>query len=363
MAQTNTTVGFKSNGSRVSAAEFNQINSAVNSNADDLEGRIAALGSTTTNARLDLVEDTDTSSVNGYHTDSLPSGKENGTIAYDLDSEIPVYSSASVWYRCSDNVSIITLPVMDLFLVMGQSNADGKADINNFTGTQSEDLSSTLCYVASVNQTTKDFVDGSWGAMNVGTNTATAGNRFGPEYGMADSAIAIRSTEPVMFARDAAFLKIVKGATDLAEDWSSTFSNNYMYTAMEKGLPNGKFGLGQFGRRFRIRAMVWYQGESDAGNLTFANNYQSNLTAFLTDIRTRVGISDLPIVLCKVDYDSSPPAYLSTVRAALQSVADNDSNIEIIDTQGLGRRDSVHLDADGMFLLGQQIITKLSSML
>ena len=362
MAQTNTSIGSKSAGSGLSASEVNELNGAINSNGSDIESRVTALGSSTNEARLGAIEDTDTSSVQSYFTDSLPSNLTNGAIAYDKDAEIPVYSNAGAWFRCSDNVSLSSLPLVDVYLLFGQSNADGKAAVTNLTETPTADLSSTLCYLSGIDGS-QEFLAGTWGAINPGVNTAHASGRFGPEYGAAENAVLYRATQPTKYARDAVFLKCVKGATSLAENWDSTHVNNYMYKAMEKALPDGKFKLGQFGRRFRIRALLWYQGESDAGVQSRADNYESNLNALFSDIRTRVGLPNLPISISKVSYDSSPPTYLSTVRDALQNVADGDSNIVISDSQSYSKRDAVHLDADGMFLFGKKMFEVLDTIL
>ncbi len=356
MAQEETTIPPKSDeglgDDQLTPAEFNELTSTINSNASDISTREPEQEERTTR-----LEHTATNDIQNYATENLPSDRVDGTFAFDTSMEVPLYSRAGQWYRCSDEAPLSGFTEVDMFLVMGQSNADGKADVNNLDpGLAGLDRSNIQMYAGSADQTTLEWIPGTWGVMDVGVNTSQAGNRYGPEVGFADTIKAIvdgggNST----YSKPLAILKHAKGATDLAVNWDAP--DGYVYKAMEKSLPDAKYNLGQLNYKFNIRGLIWYQGESDAGDLSKANNYESNLNAFFLDVRTRLGVSDLPIVICKVDYtDGNEPTYLATVRQALQNVADADANIGIIDTDIYSRRDVVHLDAAGMYQLGVDIV-------
>ncbi len=366
MSQQNTSIPSKNTGGTLSSSEFNELNTTVNSNSSDAESRLltSLSDSSANNTRLTTVEGTDSGYVQKYSTPNLPTGLTNGVMAYDTSSEIPVYTKSSLWYRASDDVALNSLTEVDLFLVMGQSNADGKADINNLDSAKAGlDRSDIQMYASSANNT-PEIILGTWGVMNPGTNTAQSGNRFGPEVGFADSVKAIvDGGGNAYYSNPVAVLKFAKGATTLATDWDANYVSNFMYDGMVETIPDGKFNLGQAGFRFNIKGLIWYQGESDAFSQTNADNYEDNLNDLFLDIRTRLKVPNLPIIICKIDYAANPPTYLTEVRAAQQAVADTDSNIKIIDTSGLGRRDDVHLNAAGMYSLGESIATEFTNLL
>jgi hypothetical protein len=364
MAQTNTGIPSKGASGRLSAVNVNSIAATLNANSSDLETRAQAIETSNVPGRFKVVDDTDVSNIRTYNTEDLPTGLTDGTIVFDTMAESPVYYHTEQWHRVSDEVALNTLPEIDLFVIMGQSNADGKGQLANLTITPTVNLADTEMYFSSVDASNNnEWLPGTWDTMNVGTNTSLAPGRFGVEYGMAENFYALKSTYPDAFATHPAFLKHAKGSTDLANDWDSADAANFMYSSMEKAVADAKYNLGQKGYRVKLRGFVWFQGETDASDQTKANAYQSNLTAFIADIRARFNTPALPVVICKIAYASNPPAYLSTVQAAQQAVADNDSNIEIIDTAALARRDSVHLNADSTFTLGQSIAATFGTMI
>lgn len=336
----------------LTSSEFNTLNTTVNLNAIDLQDRLYE-----TDQRDIRLEDTQTSQVKRYSTPDLPNNKVDGTVSFDTSMEIPVYSQLGLWYRCSDDVSVSNLPEVDLFLTMGQSNADGKADINNLDPVLAAlDRSDILAYLSGVDTSNNNtFIPGTWDPMVVGVNTANVSNRFGPEVGFADTVKQLPND--LDYTNPLALMKYAKGGTKLATVWDSDFADNFMYEGLLKALPDSKFKLGQAGYKFNIKGLIWYQGESDSSNQDDADNYQANLTALLTDIRTRLLTPLLPVVICKVSYEAgSEPTYLTEVRAAQQATADADPNIGIIDTLPYSKRDVVHLDAAGMYQLGVDIV-------
>jgi len=371
MAQTTTTIPTKSQGDQLTSIEFNELTNVANNNSTDVESRITdgVSNSSTNDSRLTTEEgQSNALIIQQYHTVDLPtSGINNGVIMYDMSSEIPVYSENSEWYRCSDDVALSTLTEVDMFIVMGQSNADGKAvftSLDSKTGRSLEGLNrtGTLIHQSSINQSTKAYEEGVWEAYDPATNAAASSGRFGPELGFSDTVKAIvdgggNST----FDKPIAIMKFAKGATSLFNDWDAPSGD--CYTAMIQDIPNSKFDLGQANYKFNIRGMIWYQGESDAGSQEVADAYEANLNTLFADIRDRFDKPELPIVICKVAYETSPPTYIETVRSGQQNVADADPNIIIIDTTGYERRDAVHLGAKGMYEFGEEIAAQIPTIL
>jgi len=358
-----TSIPTKNSGDYLTAAEFNNLNDVINHNADFVTGELATLGDDipNLNSRLTAVDDTNTSNIRVYHTVDLPTGLTDGTIVFDSSAEVPVYTNNNLWYRSSDGASIDTFTEVDMFIVMGQSNADGKGDINNLdsqTGRSLEglDRTGTIIHSSSIDGSTKEYVEGTWAQIDPGVNTtAQVANRFGPELGFSDTVKAIvDGGGNAKYDKPVAILKFAKGGTNLAVDWDNPDGD--CYTAMIQDIPNGKFDLGQANYKFNIRGMIWYQGESDGSPQSRADAYEANLTAFFADVRARFNKPTLPIMICKVEwYNATRPDYLDTVRVAQQAVADADANIDIIDVAGYDRRDDVHLNAKGQYELGEAI--------
>lgn len=357
-----TTIPTKVSGDYLSAGEFNDLNDVINYNSDYATTQIESLSSNyiSLSSRTDTIIDTDTSNIQSFNTEDLPIDLTNGTIVFDAAAEVPVYIKDGTWYRCSDATSLDTFTEVDMFIVMGQSNADGKAQFINLdsqTGRSLEglDRTGTQIHMSSIDHTTREYIEGTWEQYNPGTNSSSGGDRFGPELGFTDTVKAIvdgggNST----YNKPIAIMKLAKGSTTLATNWDSPDGD--CYKAMIQDIPNSKFDLGQANYKFNIRGMIWYQGESDSYLQADADAYGANLTTLFADIRARFNKPTLPIMMCKVDWvEPSRPDYVDTVRAAQQAVADADTNIEIIDAAGYDLRDDVHLNAKGMYELGEAI--------
>lgn len=370
MPQTQTTIPTKNTGDSLTSSEFNEVNDTLNANSNDAEPRLQTIETdvTANESKVVVIEDTDTSDIKSYDTGSLPSNLTNGTIVYDTSMEVPVYTQNNAWFRASDDAALSGFTEVDMFIVMGQSNADGKADFTLLDSQTSRTLESldrtgTLIHNSSIDHTTREYIEGTWGNINPGTNTAQAADRFGPELGFTDTIKAtVDGGGNATFSNPIAIMKFTKGATDLGNNWDSPSGD--CYTAMIQDIPNSKYDLGQLNYKFNIRGMIWYQGESDAGNLTYATNYETNLNAFIADVRVRFNTPNLPIILCKIGYTAgNEPTYYTEVRDALQAVSDNDSNIDIIDTEPYDKRDTVHLNAKGMYELGEAIVPLMQALL
>ena len=367
-----TTVPTKVLSDYLTAAEFNDLNDVINHNSDFATVEITSLGDdlTSLSSRLTVVADTNTSNIQIYHTVDLPTGLTNGTIAFDSSTEVPVYSNSDLWYRSSDSASIDTFTEVDMFIVMGQSNADGKgvfADLDTQTGRSLEglDRTGTQIHLSTIDHGTKEYVEGAWGQINPGTNTAAASGRFGPEVGFTDTVKTIvDGGGDATYDKPVAILKFAKGATNLVTDWDSPDGD--CYKAMIQDIPNAKFDLGQLNYKFNIRGMIWFQGESDSSNQVVADAYEANLITFIADVRARFSKPNLPIVICQPWWDSNDagyPVYIETVRTAQQNIADVDSNINTIDTTSYDHRDVTHLNAKGMYELGEDIATLFPNIL
>ena len=116
-----------------------------------------------------------------------------------------------------------------------------------------------------------------------------------------------------------------------------------------------------------VKGMWWMQGEAEVTNSANANAYAELLSDLIDDLRadlTRISGSDLsgmPFVLGKIYRNPDPQytqfAYIDTVRAAQQKVADEKFNVFPVDCTGLKQQDGWHFRASAQAWLGEQFVS------
>ncbi|XP_009771525.1 probable carbohydrate esterase At4g34215 isoform X3 [Nicotiana sylvestris] len=101
-----------------------------------------------------------------------------------------------------------------------------------------------------------------------------------------------------------------------------------------------------------IRAMLWYQGESDTVRMSDATAYKGRMQKFFTDLRSDLGLPDLLII--QVALASGGKHYTEIVREA--QLNPDLPNIVTVDAKGLQlQKDNLHLTASSQVLLGQMM--------
>lgn len=108
-----------------------------------------------------------------------------------------------------------------------------------------------------------------------------------------------------------------------------------------------------------IQAMLWHQGEGDRGTFSPVSpvNYYHNLKAVFQACREFVGKPDLPIICGTISHHSKQ--YDPTVEAGLLRLAQEDSDLHVIDLQHATLRDDFHFDAQSSQYFGQAIYNEL----
>jgi PKD repeat protein len=102
----------------------------------------------------------------------------------------------------------------------------------------------------------------------------------------------------------------------------------------------------------KLAAVVWNQGETDAGTLAFANAYEANLTALIAAVRSN--LRDVPFVFGQLNSAYVLGSFTSTVRAAQAAVDAAVSRTTMVnqDSQSIAG-DGQHYTADGFVALGK----------
>ena len=160
-------------------------------------------------------------SINTYTKANLPLAATAGTNALVTDGTIggtPTmsYFYNGVWYRTFDN-SVITNQTIDMFILAGQSNAHGHADVVDLTSAQAtqDGLFYTSWHDNTSNaESTQNY--SSWatslvaGSTRGDSNNLVNSTKFGPELGFVSRANAINlTTQPI------GILKYAVGASEL----------------------------------------------------------------------------------------------------------------------------------------------------
>ncbi len=152
-----------------------------------------------------------------------------------------------------------------------------------------------------------------------------------------------------------AIIKHGEKGTNLVYQWNPTYGPSY--TTFKGTVADGITALQAAGYSTEVVGMLWMQGESDAFNTTAAA-YQTNLTAFIEDVRNNYG-SNLPFVIGEitrsyilngVDYT----AWMTMIADAQTAIGETDPYSEFVSTTDLVFFDGIHFDANSTVTLGER---------
>lgn len=156
-------------------------------------------------------------------------------------------------------------------------------------------------------------------------------------------------------AHNFSFVKFGVGGTSLATQWlpTATFPTNppggpNLFNQMVTYLQNAERDLGG-----HIRAIIWIQGESDAIDPTQAANYGTNLSAFITALRTHW--PNLPFVFNRLSINNSG-TYRTDVRAGQTTVANTVPGTWMVDCDDLILDSGLHFVPNDYVKLGYRFV-------
>ncbi len=137
--------------------------------------------------------------------------------------------------------------------------------------------------------------DGEKGKLTVGFG---AGSWFGPELGFG-RVVGNHFDSPILL------IKTAWGGKSLAKDFRPPSSEGETGPYYEKMIKEVKDVLGNLGKRFpelqgreyEIAGFGWHQGWNDLINDDFVKQYEKNLTNLIQDVRSDLGVKDLPVVI------------------------------------------------------------------
>lgn len=174
------------------------------------------------------------------------------------------------------------------------------------------------------------------GFVKCKTNQGDMQGFFGPELGLAEKLSELYPNETIFI------VKYAWSGTDLSTLWRSPSNNGevgQLYTPFIDFVKNSIEFLKLKNYNVKIEAMCWMQGESDSVDEMIALEYESNLTYFISDIRTELGDYASSDGIAFVDAyiaESIFWTHYKTINAAKQAVADTSPMNTVIDTISKG---------------------------
>lgn len=254
------------------------------------------------------------------------------------------------------NTNTPPAPVMRVrvFLIGGQSNADGRADATGLptSPVNLQEPQNDVSFITRIGSEPTTF-----GTLRPGLSQNAGVNEFGPAITLGRSLADLYREED---GTRIAIIKYAKGGTSLESHWKgggdgTTTGDGPEYLTFQDVVTDGLALLAAAYPLATIapEGMLWVQGESDVDG-GHHNAYENNLTTFIADVRATYG-ADLPFTISRLSSGQTAldAGRLAVVQAAQDAVAAADPRTAIIDTDGYGLKpDALHFDAVGQQALG-----------
>lgn len=170
-------------------------------------------------------------------------------------------------------------------------------------------------------------------------------------------------------------LNVAQGSSNLAYNGTSGPSRHWDFTDNTPVHANSNRMVGVLGqnwwqslrlhqaanRKPNLIAAIWYQGEQDATNSTYASAYQANIEAFFPLLDAEHGVPYSKLLMCRIHsgIDLGVQPYRETVRAAQNAAAGNIRNCTLVSVDGYSLFDTAHIDYLGQIALGQYLATQI----
>jgi hypothetical protein len=237
-------------------------------------------------------------------------------------------------------ISLCRAQTTKVFLLAGQSNMVGWAAKSNLPQEFQAPRPDIQIYW-----------NGAWTYLKPGLGGDT--NCFGPEIKLCRDIVDSRPGEDIVF------IKYAVSGTSLWNDWRPV--DGVQYINFLNAIDDAVSSVNEP----EIIGMFWMQGESDAwasqSTLEHAQEYEQNLTNFIHQVRTDLGVPDLPFVIARI---SQSPTWTwgEIVRQAQLDVGQNVANTAVFDTNDLALLYNMHYDAVGTITLGERFAAAVDVM-
>jgi hypothetical protein len=226
-----------------------------------------------------------------------------------------------------------------LIVVIGQSNAVGVAPLASAPSEYQGTIPNAKIWNGSA------FVNLVAGSSNQAADTSS----FGCELSLARSTVGITG-------KVAHIVKHATSNTSLAVDWLPT--GGAQYTA---AIAKIDAAVAAMPSNFYLAGIVWVQGENDAlsASATPSNNYQTNLTSLIANLRSRYAAYNprvIPFSVVQLGYlNRNLYYYQDNVRDKQYATAAAMTKVTIAQTDDLGyNADVIHYNAPAQIAIGKR---------
>ncbi|MBK1835192.1 sialate O-acetylesterase [Roseibacillus ishigakijimensis] len=251
--------------------------------------------------------------------------------------------------------------LVNVILIAGQSNADGRAASSALPA----HLQSPQSDVPYFYHVEGGPGSGTLTTVQPGSPEFGGGTFFGPEITLAENLTSyLTSTSS---SATLAIIKYANGGTNLSNDWraggdGSETNDGNEYLVFQNTVTAGLGALQSANPSdtFRLAGLVWMQGESDTLNATSTSNYESNLRTFISDVRLTYG--EIPFVIGKLSSGQTAldANRLTSIQNAQEVVAGDTAGVSSVETDSFGiKSDNLHFDAAGQQALGNAFAQEL----
>ena len=292
--------------------------------------------------------------------------------------------------------SIAAAQTIDVYIVAGQSNADGRGDVSDLSEAQLANLENDtiISYVNPGSERERAVPTSTPPDLDVGTNgftplvpggfsvDGTSARQLTPTFGPELSFGALIA-EATGSNNQIAIIKVSRGGASLRNDWrvnptvdpGPDTPEGFLYRALLEEVPARLAELEADGSTAIVRGVVWHQGESDSVN--GVDEYVERYIEFVESVRDEFGEDILFAVgelsRNRVDPDGSDRSILFNTNLAQLAADSADPNnldvpsgIFLVSSLGLETprsldptnfdTDGTHFTANGQIELGERYV-------
>ena len=292
--------------------------------------------------------------------------------------------------------SIAAAQTIDVYIVAGQSNADGRGDVSDLSEAQLANLENDtiISYVNPGSERERAVPTSTPPDLDVGTNGftplvpggfsvgGTSARQLTPTFGPELSFGALIA-EATGSNNQIAIIKVSRGGASLRNDWrvnptvdpGPDTPEGFLYRALLEEVPARLAELEADGSTAIVRGVVWHQGESDSVN--GVDEYVERYIEFVESVRDEFGEDILFAVgelsRNRVDPDGSDRSILFNTNLAQLAADSADPNnldvpsgIFLVSSLGLETprsldptnfdTDGTHFTANGQIELGERYV-------
>ncbi|MDC7677499.1 sialate O-acetylesterase [Asticcacaulis machinosus] len=240
-----------------------------------------------------------------------------------------------------------TLPPadMDIYLLMGQSNMSGRGDLAELPESLRASDIVWLYGNDGVWRPAQEPLDDPTNEVDaVSSDAGKAGVGPGLSFGQAMAG----GSRPI------ALVPCAKGGSSLSQ-WTPDTSRTRLYGSC---LARAR----EASAKGRIAGVLWYQGETDAGQMATAQVWGERMTTLIARMRQDIGNACLPWVIVGLSDRPDPLRWpkptdgWAQVQAAQIEVASSIANVGFVSAAGLPKNaDGIHLSTAAQLQLGPKL--------